>query len=906
VLGSLLGAAIITGSFAVGDTMDASIRQLARTHLGPIDELVVADGRSQWTDLIGGLHPARSRQIDGVLPLARLDAAAVSSASGVLRTAPHSQVLTTDFAAARRFGGDPRATGISGPTPAGDEVAITKDLADELDVGPGGVIDVYAYGWPTHLVVASILPRRGVAGFWLAEGPQARNVFVSPAMFDTIIRNGIKPGAPPEWAVAISNRGGVEDAVGLTGAVTRQVVAQTGIEPTKVVGVKKIAIDEADAVGKGFRDMFTSTGAFGVLAGLLLLVNLFVMLAAERKSELGMARAIGMKRGGLVGAFATEGWIYALAASLAGVAVGIGLGRLIVVFCERAFNTEHNPLELFFTVRPWNVVLAFAIAYVVAILTVVGTSVRVARLNIIRAIRDLREPPPPRRRRTLFFGAGALALGTLWTLASIQGDDAIGLLVGPVLVLAGLGPFLTRLFRRKPVVTALSALAVVWGAAAFALFPDAAEGASIMAYVFQGVVLTGAGVLLVAQQQEAIAAALSHLGPGKKLALRLGLAYPLARRSRTGLTVAMYALVVFILTFITGISHMIGQQVDASARHVRGGFDVVVSSTPSNPIRQAALTRQTDVARVAPLWSSGAQVTTAGITPTMWTVSGFDRRLVDGGAPALDDRGSYPSDRAAWNAVLSDPGLVIADPMFGQNGGPPDFKIKPGQRILLADPVTGARRIVHVAAIRFEDGLIGNGFLIGAPAVRSLFGAHVIASRAYVALNPGTDPEAWAASLQSRYYANGAEASSIQSLTEESFSMTTQVFQLFEGYLALGLVVGIAGLAVVMVRAVRERRREIGMVRAIGFPSHIVGRSFAIEATFIAAEGTLLGVSLALVTLYNIVTNTKAMGDLVFSVPWLTLTLLLVATVAVSLLATIGPAVSASRIRPAVALRVTD
>ena len=42
ILGSLLGAAIITGSAVVGDTMDASIRQSARQHLGPIDELVLA------------------------------------------------------------------------------------------------------------------------------------------------------------------------------------------------------------------------------------------------------------------------------------------------------------------------------------------------------------------------------------------------------------------------------------------------------------------------------------------------------------------------------------------------------------------------------------------------------------------------------------------------------------------------------------------------------------------------------------------------------------------------------------------------------------------------------------------------------------------------------------------------
>jgi ABC-type lipoprotein release transport system permease subunit len=48
------------------------------------------------------------------------------------------------------------------------------------------------------------------------------------------------------------------------------------------------------------------------------------------------------------------------------------------------------------------------------------------------------------------------------------------------------------------------------------------------------------------------------------------------------------------------------------------------------------------------------------------------------------------------------------------------------------------------------------------------------------------------------------------------------------------------------------------------------------------------------------------MGDLVFSVPYLELGVLLVLTIAASLLATIGPALSATRIRPAVALRLTD
>jgi ABC-type lipoprotein release transport system permease subunit len=48
------------------------------------------------------------------------------------------------------------------------------------------------------------------------------------------------------------------------------------------------------------------------------------------------------------------------------------------------------------------------------------------------------------------------------------------------------------------------------------------------------------------------------------------------------------------------------------------------------------------------------------------------------------------------------------------------------------------------------------------------------------------------------------------------------------------------------------------------------------------------------------------MGELDFAVPFGQLSILLVGTVAASLLATIAPALSATRIKPAVALRTVD
>ena len=160
--------------------------------------------------------------------------------------------------------------------------------------------------------------------------------------------------------------------------------------------------------------------------------------------------------------------------------------------------------------------------------------------------------------------------------------------------------------------------------------------------------------------------------------------------------------------------------------------------------------------------------------------------------------------------------------------------------------------------------------------------------------------------MQGTFLANGAEAVSIPTIMDEGFTMTRQIFQLFQGYLAMGLIVGIAGTAVVMVRAVRERRRQIGTLRALGFGSRSVGRSFAIETAFVAAEGTVIGAALALVTLYDIVAMSDSFGHMTFSVPYVSLTVLLFGTVAASLLATVWPTIAASHIRPAVALRMTD
>ena len=429
-----------------------------------------------------------------------------------------------------------------------------------------------------------------------------------------------------------------------------------------------------------------------------------------------------------------------------------------------------------------------------------------------------------------------------------------------------------------------------------------------MLFVLQGIVLTAAAVTLVSLQQERLSRALRLLTGGRSLSLRLGLAYPLARRSRTGLTIAMYALVVFILTFITSLAHMIDSEVDTATKHVQGGYSVILSSSPSNPVPAAQLLALDGVTGAAPLARRSGLFRVDGMDEdALWNLTAFDERFVAGGPPILEDRGAYRSDREAWAAVLRDPTLAIVDPAFLQNGGgPANFAAEPGARIRLTDPYTGRRRVLTVAATVPIDYFIENGVFYGLDGARTFFGYPLPLDRLYVALRPGTDADQFASDVQARFLAHGTEAVSISTIMDEGYTMTRQIFQLFQGYLAMGLIVGIAGTGVVMVRAVRERRRQIGTLRALGFGSRSVGRSFAIETAFVAAEGTVIGAALALVTLYDIVALSDSFGQMRFSIPYVPLAVLLLGTVAASLAATVWPTIAASRIRPAVALRMTD
>lgn len=917
LLGAMFGTAIITGSAIVGDTLEESSRALARTQLGPTD--LVASSFETTTaakaDQDIRTLAASDDRIDGVMRMTAVVAPISAGVEGERRAEPRGNVLEVDFAEARNFGGRPDDTGISGSTPAAGQAVITDDLADTLRLAKGDTVSVHAFGTSRDFEVISILGRRGIAGFTLfsgsnSDGPprsQSPNVFLTPGTLDAWPRASAD-ARPPQQMTLVSLRGGVYDSAPLSEPVAETIREKIG-PGTAVVTAKADNLRIAELVGASFTELFGSLGVFTSFAGVLLLVNIFVMLAQERRTEMGMMRAVGMTRRSLVGSFGTEGWLYALVAAGLGTVGGLGVGSLIVLVTASIFRRGNETFEMYFSASASTLRFGFTTGFLISLVTVVATSFWVSRQNVIRAIRDLPEPTTVRRRIvTSIIGAFAVLIGTLMTISGLANSEAPPLLIGPLFIALGAMPLLSRFAPRRAVVSIASGALLVWAVAAFDVAGEAFRSPDISLFVVDGIILVVAAITLISQNQDVVGSLIRRLGGGRAMSARLGLAYPLSRRGRTGLILAMYAVVAFSLTGITLFAQVFENQIDNFTRDVSGGFHVKVRSLATAPIAPEDLAAVPGVETVAPVVLGSAEFDAGRGEFTPWPMAGFDERLVDQGPPALQEwPQQYATEEEAYRAVLADPKLIIVNEFFLVEGagGPPPAGLEIGTPVTVRDPQTGVTEQLEVGALS-EAGFDNAFAWRAAPAVEKLLGQRAAPVLSYVAVGDGADPQDVAERINGEFLTQGADAISFERSVAQSLEFQQSFMRLMQGYLALGLVVAIAGLGVVMVRAVRERRREVGVLRALGFQPKAIRRAFIVESGFVAVEGVVVGTGLAVITVWRLI-GANSFGDgLQFSVPWLSLLLLVGLTLLASLVATIAPAQQASRIKPAVALRIAD
>jgi putative ABC transport system permease protein len=768
-------------------------------------------------------------------------------------------------------------------------------------------------------------------------------------------------------------------------SMRRRLVTQFNqLSDFSVDNTKRNGLDDAELAANAFTTIFVVTGLFGIASGLLLIFLIFVMLAAERKSEMGMARAIGAQRRHLVQMFVYEGTAYDLAAAGVGVALGVLTGLAIALTLGRAFASTDLAIRPNVTLT--SLAVSYALGMLVTFVTVLISARRVSHLNIVSAIRDLPEPPAqsvPFRTRllapihTILDGFRYLFRLRVWRAlrtwivtvpASIFRLIWVGFRAGPLTFLLGLLLVLTGLGAESGSLFTLGvSFALIGGGLVLQktlawIIPQRKLLSERIAYTLMGLALTvfyslpssvfesigledlksGPEMLFIAGFMMVVGAVmvvmyntdlllrviLRLLGGNQRLApvLRMAVAYPLANRFRTGLTLGMFGVVVFSVVFMATAfkaNEVFFENIDA----LTGGFELRANANANNPIPDLARS----VARQPELRQGGYEVITSETTLGVelqqdgghW--SWYRLRAVD--EAYLDTVGydlaiiaeGYETAQNVWETIRDHPGYAVIDSYAVPSRqstsivvGGPDFQL---EGLYLEDEIMEPVRL----RVRDSQGTLFDITVIGVLEQTAGYTFSLITSQStldmalseplsptqyYVDLADDVDPAAAGAALESAFLEYGLETiDQVQEIKDAQASQRA-IEQLLLGFLTLGLIVGVAALGVISSRAVVERRQQIGVLRALGFQAGMVSWSFMIEASFVALLGISLGAGLALIPAFQMINDLASdVPGLTFQVPWGSIALVVGLAYGMALLATYLSARQAAQVVPAEALR---
>ncbi len=1079
VVGLMLSTLIISAAFSTGDTVGYSVTNEIYGSLRGVDYLVGFDSENNAVprdqaylteDFVTSVRDefANDPEIDGVSGLLAETLPILNE--GDRLSQPQGGFIgidvdtVGDFEALRDL--DDNVIGAEALT--GNQTFITERLSEQIEASVGDELTVFVNNEPTTFQVAAIIKDTSVSsqGFLQGDGtsePPGGMVVSLQTAQQLLGKEGLVS------LIGISSTGGTRDAISLDNddletRVEDFIEGNPENHATMLI-TKDEAVGFAELIGSVFVTFFLIFGLFSIAAGIMLIFLIFIMLAAERRAEMGMARAVGMSRFNLTETFLAEGMAYNIGSAAIGAILGIGVAALLVFILAQAIGDVG--LGITFHFNPRAFVIAYSLGVVLTFLTVTFSAYRAANLNIVRAIRDIDEPQMLRGTDRSIGRLLLSSVGVLWSLTwivliVILGFAAFGLfLVGlstfGLGILAGallgglfvfgarlvnrpgrskrdwavyilwwiaysilalvtwvllktrdwtgryrngggwalwmlvLGIFLTYMggwvwhqqfaytggttlvllaiamlavyfgVRPRPAFTVAS-IALVWYwllPLPFSLFTDAKQEGfgplegitkvlglpqpestgNIEMFFVSGICITASATLLITFNADAILAVVSRFGRvlgGITPALKTAIAYPLAAKFRTGMTLAMFGLVVFSLVLMATLNSNFTQLF--AGEDSRAGFDVMVEGNPSNRIADLNVALEEANYQGEPLSGVGTQLVASSFGAVVRQQGDEREDIVPIRVVGEDDAffqlarlpmkyraAGYETDEDVKDALLNDPTVAVVDDSFvittDEFGGPigddifnlseviTDHGFEP-VAVTVRNPNGGEDLQLRVIG-SLEPAVSGvlpqlRGLHMNRENIDEVFGGGD-AENFFVTLDSPTKAETITAAnnIESTLLERGVQASSIEERIDDSAAQSAAFTYLFEGFMGLGLIVGIAALGVIAFRTVVERRQQIGMLRAIGYSRRLVALSFFMESSFIALAGVGMGLILGTALSYNLLTSPAFTGDteIDFNVPWIRILAICAIAYGASALMTIIPARAASKVSVAEALR---
>ncbi|MBI5000805.1 MAG: FtsX-like permease family protein [Euryarchaeota archaeon] len=949
VCGLLMGTAIISGAMVTGDSIDNFIVKSTYDTLHLVDVTVAAEKNAYFNESFFWSirnDTAVQEHSDGIAPMIKTVVSVEDNNSGQYESSVSlmgfDPVLDRDFGA---------FTLLDGTTTYGDElpdasVLINANAADLLDASAGDTLKIRyrpqgsPYGVESTFTVSSVVRDEG-KGAYATPGIFIRYDVAQSMLNVSGQLNQIRISGIGDVKTGVAESVAITEAVNATLNATFVASADPVALKLKPTAVKADQLEQSKNASEMITMFITIFGSFSIIAGIILIINIFTMLAEERKSELGMARAVGMTRKDLMQMFLFEGSTYTIAAAAIGTLVGLVIAYSLIYGVNNIF-TMFGDIEIPFYFEWSSLVNAFCAGAAITFLTIIVASWRVTNINIVRAIRDIEEPV---QRRTSSVSA---ALGGIFTclvvlVLILNYDNLIIRYVAPCMALMGLALALRWAVSARVAFSVSGLGIVVWTLYAIATFFEGNDTNVQYLMITAGVFLTLAAVITVMFNSPVVVGFVSGT-VGRIKAMRpivkTAVSHPLNKRFRTGMTVAMFTLVIFTIVMVSAFTAIFSMNMEAQVEKQGGGYQVI--GTTQMPLQDIGNASIFDVStgNFTPVTSDTLsnsvleyeQISIVSPTPSL-TVDGV-RPGGGGGGPfggmgsgsiglwAIDDHfidnnhfefsnisDGYADGQAVWSAVRNDSSKIVYG--GGSFGGGAGFGVESSGSVKLGSVIemrapNGTARFTVIGIL---DEMVISGLITTKDHAQALFASPTTFIGNVIFLfdvKPGEDVQAVTYGIERDFRAFGMNTINLRETVATMFEMINSIFMLFEIFLGLGLVVGIAGLGIITIRSVVERRREIGIMRAIGFTRGDILSSFITEILFITTLSVAIGISVGLTVAYEIFTIMVSDANLSFVIPWTQLAWIMGITYVASLGCTIGPAFRASMIPPSEALRTNE
>jgi len=612
-----------------------------------------------------------------------------------------------------------------------------------------------------------------------------------------------------------------------------------------------------------------------------------------------------------------------------------------------------------------SMVIAYCTGVLITWLAMTLSAWRVTRMNVATAIRGLSDAAEAKRRSwqahlaSWLWPLALLGLGVY--LLTLPASPLSLILVAATLLLYGLTLLAGRVLeqsslRQEPSQRArysflglglLGIWAPPWYALAPEWFPsrfswDPTQAPTV--FTLGGPLMIVGAILVVMYNATLLSAPLSAaLGffPSLRPVLHTAIAYPLNTRFRTGMTMVLFAMIMATVVVMSVVIHTTQSLTRLDDRQT-AGFEIEVTSTLLsffNPIEDfpAALANHPLAAEVESVGRVTEQPMYGKLdgAPLQTTsMAGVNGGYVNAARQVYTLRSrapGFPDDAAVWEALASRDDVVIARPAlfkaapggaFAGRTARRDDTEQPPLRLLDgsdghtldtlfltletdgADGVYRSIRVQVIGVVDEEPNLVSSPLIGSEATLARLRSVPVTGDRLYVKTEPGLEARAVAGSIEQAFVSSGLDAVVMADRYAQRQRLTGGALQLLQGFMALGLLVGIAALGVIATRSVYERRQQIGMLRALGYQQGMVALSFVIESSFVSITGLLIGAVTGVVLGDNLVLAFfPQISAAAISTPWLQIALVVLTAYLFSLITTITPAWQAARVYPAEALR---